>query len=201
MKSKSANNEKEETIVRGLIVQMVKEKKPETVEELVSLVKERSQLSEEKIIHQISRLNDARMISLRPTKSPAESSKDYLRTMDAYWYWFVLATTLGATLAVFLIPESTFPFVYVRYVFGAAFVLWLPGYAFVKALFPGKDLESIERIALSLGLSLAIVPLVGLLLNYSPWGISLVPITLSLCAVTVVFATAAIFRENQKKEP
>jgi len=37
------------------------------------------------------------------------------------------------------------------------------------ALFPGKDdLDGIERIALSFGLSIAVVPLMGLALNYTP---------------------------------
>jgi uncharacterized membrane protein len=46
-------------------------------------------------------------------------------------------------------------------------------------------------------MSLALVPLVGLLLNYTPWGIRLTPITLSLTALTLTFATAAVIREYQ----
>jgi uncharacterized membrane protein len=90
-------------------------------------------------------------------------------------------------------------------VLGAVFVLWLPGYAFIKALFPeqlpvktsDKDLDTIERIALSVGMSLALVPMVGLLLNYTPWGIRLTPIVLSLLALTTIFATAGVIRERQ----
>jgi uncharacterized membrane protein len=55
-----------------------------------------------------------------------------------------------------------------------------------------ENLDTIERVALSLGMSLALTPIVGLILNYTPWGITLTPITLSLLALTVVFATAAI---------
>jgi len=58
-------------------------------------------------------------------------------------------------------------------------------------------LDTIERVALSLGTSLALVPIDGLLLNYTPWGIRLTPTVLSLLALTIVFATAAIIRENQ----
>ena len=60
-------------------------------------------------------------------------------------------------------------------------------------------MDTIERVALSLGMSLALVPIVGLILNYTPWGIRLTPITLSLLALTIVFATAAILREYQAK--
>jgi uncharacterized membrane protein len=69
-----------------------------------------------------------------------------------------------------------------------------------KGPFPvQKEMDTIERAALSIGLSLATVPIVGLLLNYSPWGIRLTPITLSLLALTSTFATAALTREHQAK--
>lgn len=96
---------------------------------------------------------------------------------------------------------------YVRNVLGVIFVLFLPGYAFIKAFFPTKlpiktsseSLDTIERVALSIGMSIALTPIVGLILYYTPLGIGLTPITLSLLALTTVFATAAVAREYQKK--
>jgi uncharacterized membrane protein len=68
-------------------------------------------------------------------------------------------------------------------------VLFIPGYVLIVALFPKQgDLELIERIALSFGLSIAIVPLIGLVLNYTLWGIRLVPIVTSI----VLFTTAMV---------
>jgi uncharacterized membrane protein len=73
----------------------------------------------------------------------------------------------------------------IRSVLGLPMVLFLPGYALIAALFPGKDdLDGIERLALSLGLSIAVVPLIGLGLNYTPWGIRLIPILVSLSVFT-----------------
>jgi len=66
-----------------------------------------------------------------------------------------------------------------------------------KNLFPTKELDNIERTALSIGMSLALIPITGLLLNYTPWGIRLTPVTISLLALTITFATAAILREHQ----
>jgi len=82
-----------------------------------------------------------------------------------------------------------------QYIIGSIFVLWLPGYTFIKALFPAKELDNIERIALSIGMSLALVTITGLLLSYTPWGIRVTPVTLSLLALTITFATAAVVRE------
>ncbi|MDH5689843.1 MAG: DUF1616 domain-containing protein [Candidatus Bathyarchaeota archaeon] len=44
-------------------------------------------------------------------------------------------------------------------------------------------------------MSLALVPLAGLLLNYTPWGIRTAPVTLSLLGLTLVFASAAVLRD------
>jgi len=68
----------------------------------------------------------------------------------------------------------------------------LPGYSLIAALFPRRDdLDGIERIALSFGLSIAVVPLLGLGLNYTQYGIRLVPILAVLSVFTVSLAVIA----------
>jgi uncharacterized membrane protein len=75
------------------------------------------------------------------------------------------------------------------------FVLFVPGYALQAALFPGvDDLDGIERLGLSTGLSVALIPALALLLNWLPWGLRLWPIVISLVMVTVVFSLAALVR-------
>ena len=79
-----------------------------------------------------------------------------------------------------------------RVVVAIPLVLFLPGYALLAALFPRRaDLGMAERAALSVGLSVALVPLVGLVLNYTPWGIRLVPVAISLEVLTLALAVAA----------
>ena len=71
-------------------------------------------------------------------------------------------------------------------------VLFLPGYSLIAALFPRTDdLDGIERIALSFGLSIAVVPLIGLGLNYTPLGSWLVPVLLGLSLFTVLLTLIA----------
>lgn len=100
----------------------------------------------------------------------------------------VIASILVAVVLIF--PNSP-----LRLPLGLLFVLFLPGYVIVSALFPKeKDLGMIERIALSFGLSIAVVPLVGLLLNYTPWGIRLEPILVSLLILIVGVSALAYYR-------
>jgi len=77
-------------------------------------------------------------------------------------------------------------------------VLFLPGYSLIAALFPRKDdLDGIERIALSFGLSIAVVPLLGLTLNYTPFGIRLSPVLIVLSVFTIVLAVVAYVRRSR----
>jgi uncharacterized membrane protein len=74
-------------------------------------------------------------------------------------------------------------------------ILILPGYCFIAALFPkNSDIDLTERIVLSIGLSIAIVPLIGLGLNFTPFGIRLNPILISLTLFTLVMILAAHYR-------
>jgi uncharacterized membrane protein len=79
-------------------------------------------------------------------------------------------------------------------------VLFVPGYVLVAALFPGSlvpekpEIDWIERIALSFGLSIAVVPLLGLLLNFTPFGIRFAPIVSTITLFTVGVGYVAYWR-------
>jgi len=168
-------------------------------------VKQAYPASNKEILDVIIKLQNDGKLHLTEPQQKTLATSAYLRTSAALWFWITIALTLATIVAVFTIPaDNENPLIYVRYVLGIIFVLWMPGYAFIKALFPerspvktsSEDLDIILRVALSIGMSLALVPMVGLLLNYTPWGITLTPIVLSLVALTVVFAVAALIREH-----
>lgn len=156
---------------------------------------------------------------------------------------FVLVAVTNVAVLAPVIRET-----WLRIPLGLVFVLFVPGYAFIAALFPeagdsptdevneaaptaGRDrpsaavadgaadetahdggnatahdgghpvpglersgIDGIERVALSFGLSIAITPLLGLLLNFTPWGIRLVPIMLAVSCFTVAAAAIAAVR-------
>ncbi|MCL7413483.1 MAG: DUF1616 domain-containing protein [ANME-2 cluster archaeon] len=87
---------------------------------------------------------------------------------------------------------------WIRTVLGLPMVLFLPGYALIAALFPHRDdLDGIERTALSFGLSIAVVPLLGLGLNYTPWGIRLAPILVTISIFTLGMCVIAVYRRAE----
>jgi hypothetical protein len=142
------------------------------------------------------RLSEQEKVRLADLPPATKSLAEYLRHWERnVWLYASLAVSVATILSIYALPAEL-PLVAVRWVLGSLFVLFFPGYVTVQALFPrGRELDSIERFALSVGLSLALVPLVGLLLNYTPWGIRLNPIVVSLTILTVGLAMVALARE------
>jgi uncharacterized membrane protein len=143
---------------------------------------------------------------LEDIPAAAKSLTEYLGFWERNLWLCVSLAVSFATLFVIYVMLSEFPFVILRWVLGSVFVLFIRGYVTVEALFPrGRELDSIECFALSVGLSLALVPLVGLLLNYTPWGIRLTPIVISLIILTVGLAVIALARQYrnsaERREP
>jgi uncharacterized membrane protein len=106
-------------------------------------------------------------------------------------------------LTVVLIPTIYFlPDNPIRIIIGLPFILFFPGYSLIATLFPEKkSLDVIERIALSFGLSIAVTPLIGLGLNYTPFGIRLDPILVSVSAFNMLLCAIAYWRRTKASEP
>jgi uncharacterized membrane protein len=104
---------------------------------------------------------------------------------------------------------------------GLAFLLFVPGYVLVAALFPGDEgslsketadagddrllispmrsgIDRIERLALSFGTSIALVPLLGLMLNLTIGTVRLESIMLALTGFTLVAALVADARRLER---
>ncbi len=106
---------------------------------------------------------------------------------------------IGLSVVLILVISFT-QIQFLRVLLGLPFVLFFPGYTLIAALFPGKsDLDGIERVALSFGLSIAVVPLIGLGLNYTPWGIRLYPILVSLVVFITAMSVIADYRRKRIK--
>jgi len=146
-------------------------------------------------------LQDKGKIVLKDQLPLSFTLKDFIFSIHAYWYLVIIA--LGVITATLILASLEYTpiiggiLMYARYLFGSVFVLFLPGYSFIKALFPVKEIDNVERVSLSIGMSLAIVAINALILNYTPWGISTTPITVSLLGLTLALSTVAIVREHQ----
>ncbi|MBF4475779.1 DUF1616 domain-containing protein [Methanobacterium formicicum] len=110
----------------------------------------------------------------------------------------VVALTILTAAFVLIKPLNQ---TFIRTILGILLVLFIPGYSLIAALFPKwGDLDGIERAALSFGLSIAVTPLIGLALNYTPWGIRLDPILISLTMFTMAMCLIAFLRRRRLPE-
>jgi len=89
-----------------------------------------------------------------------------------------------------------------RIILGLPFLLFSPGYALLAALFPYRNqLQSLTRISLSVGLSLAISTIIGVILN-QVWEIELAAILTSFALFVAIMTFIAWYRrgKHQKNE-
>lgn len=203
--------------IKQIIMSTIEESKPENLNQLISQIQEHHPISTEQIQKKVIELENENRLQLTKQDSLVFPSLNaYLFSPQVSWYWVTIVIGLAVTLSIFVIPASFYPKVYLCTALGMPFLLLLPGYSLLELLFPTSvkkkltvcnepsakmnscTLDKIERVAVSVGISIVLVPIVGLILNYTPWGIRLIPITLSLLALTVLFATAAIMRGYQK---
>ncbi|WP_267642356.1 DUF1616 domain-containing protein [Haloarchaeobius amylolyticus] len=116
--------------------------------------------------------------------------------------WFldalvVLALTAVGAASIYLhVPVA-------RTVATGLFVLFLPGYAVSVVLFPrGRSDASerdtgiawSERFGLTVAMSIALVALVALVANFTPLGITLLPILAGVAGLTTLFTVVGLFR-------
>jgi uncharacterized membrane protein len=108
----------------------------------------------------------------------------------------VIILTIIAVVLVFIVPSQWLPLRVLT--LPLAFIL--PGYALMRALFPGKPFGYAERIIFSLGISLSIVILSGLLLNLTSFGLQERSWALLLAVITLGASVFAILRQKRQGE-
>jgi uncharacterized membrane protein len=107
-----------------------------------------------------------------------------------------LALGVGAVALALLLVLLEAPAV-LRFPFGLLAILFAPGYVASLALFARRtDLSPSERLVLGLGLSVVLVSLCGLLLNYTPWGIRPWSMGSALLMVTLLLAGVVLLRRR-----
>jgi uncharacterized membrane protein len=89
------------------------------------------------------------------------------------------------TLIAILLPWQDFIVIKIlRIVFGSIFILFLPGYRLTLSFFTGKEIDWLERFALSFALSISVVPLLTFYVNLI--GVKITQLNVFLIVVLVI---------------
>ncbi|MFQ5977018.1 MAG: DUF1616 domain-containing protein [Candidatus Heimdallarchaeota archaeon] len=190
--------------IEQFVQEVLQKDQPETIDDLVTSLQRQFEVPKSQSIEVIQAMLEEEKFAIRKPEYPAP------RTLQAYvkhpYYRWDALLALGPTLAIIPIvalaeefPEITI-LALIRAIFGLVFLLFVTGFSLTGLLFPyAEDLDEIERVALSVGLSLVIAILVGLVLNYT-WEISLFPILISLVVLTLTIYSSAVFVRIQGLE-
>ncbi|MBN2488411.1 MAG: DUF1616 domain-containing protein, partial [Methanosarcinaceae archaeon] len=113
----------------------------------------------------------------------------------------LIATIVVAFLAVIFILVSPFNETPLRIVFALVLIFFIPGYAFIAAMFPKKEeISGIERFTLSVGFSIAIMVFDGFAVSLTRWLFRPNSISISLFLITLVFAVIAYIARRRLHE-
>ena len=114
------------------------------------------------------------------------------------WTDLILINLLVLILVVVVL---CFPSNVMRVILGTPFLLFFPGYVLTTALYPGKEsVDNLKRITLSFGLSIAAVPIIALILNYTTWGITLESVLGSNSIFIVIMSVITLVRRKRLPE-
>jgi len=175
-----------------LVIERIGAKEPVSLPTLVTDLSKDLGYTTDRVTEGLMALQSRKLIVISE-KTPYVSLASYVASPKSLWFWGAVSATLLSVVFVF---ATTGLALYLRYVFGGLLILFLPGFSLIEMLYPKRELDELTRFALSIGLSLALVPLIGLVLNYTPFGIRLLPVALSLSGLTLVFLILALRRKH-----
>ena len=128
--------------------------------------------------------------------NPPKNILEYIRRFDySLWAWaseiLILVTLISIVFSNRVDQLTT-----IRYIFGHIFILFLPGYLTIEALYPrSNNLTNIEKLSFSITFSVILVTVIGLVLNYSHLGLRLLPLTVTLFIYSNIVLIITIFRK------
>lgn len=113
----------------------------------------------------------------------------------------LLAVTFLSCLGVLFVIVPPFNETFFRVPLALSLFFFVPGYAFIAALFPGKnEISGIERFTLSVGFSIVLTVFAGFLISLLPWGYRPAPIVISVLGMTTFFSILAILSRKLRDE-
>ena len=188
---KSGNPDPHEAKIKRLL-KSLNEPKVKSIIELSERIKLKNHEAA-RAVYKLTRTGAVRLID----PNPPETFGGYI--LSRYNLGFAISTILVALTIISIYTSHLHQILSImRIILGTVFTLFMPGYSLIETLYPSEtDLKPLERLALSIGLSLALVPLIGLILNYTPWGIRLTPILTALSALTLTLLTISAYRKFQ----
>jgi hypothetical protein len=187
----------ENKVLQDSILAILRTERHGKVEDLIAQIKQTNPaFSVEEIQEAIESLQDQGKVSLAdpPIKgSFVNYIFDFAATMP---FWLSMGAIAICLMTIFIFPNVE-PFNILRVVTGGIISLFLPGYGLVGLIFAKKGLPQIESLGVSCILSIAVVFILWLSLDNSPFGggiNSTVGFTSAISAILMIASTYRQFK-------
>ena len=174
----------------------VKSKRSMTVNELWQALRtNRHELGFEEFLNELQAATQQGLVKMEEPR--IGNFREYFKSWRyGFRAWL---TGLSVVAAMFIVEflQASFPLILIRWIAGTFLVLIPPGYTLVWTLFPSRRKPAgLNRFALTVAMSLFLVPATGLLLNYTPLGIRPEPIAAILGGLSLLFLYVGMRRES-----
>ncbi|MBN1328052.1 MAG: DUF1616 domain-containing protein [Candidatus Heimdallarchaeota archaeon] len=188
----------ENLMIKDELISILKNQKPRDVRSLVENITTNRKIPKKKVIPVIKDLEYNNEIILKepyyePT-IPPKRLRGYIfaRNYYTYEFWIIIATICLALTMVLIDVQSSFLF-YIRYIVVCFLMLLISGWSLTSIIFPELDSKFtyLERIATAIGLSLFIILIDALFLNYT-FKFNPLSIVLSLAIIIIINLTISI---------
>jgi len=146
-------------------------------------------LSIEEIQNPVKKLESEKKIALLGPGTNGNFFHYIIRSFNALSLWLITAATCLILAIVFLLP-NTEPWSYMRMI-TAVFVLFIPGNALVQLLFAHRNMEQTEQMVLSVGLSIALISIIGLMLKYILMALTVESVVISIGMLSITLSAVA----------
>jgi hypothetical protein len=170
-----------------------------SVRSLVRDVSDELGVASDRVVARIMELRNTGKIRLVERKR-IESFAGYLTSARAFWFWGAIVATLFSAITVVSISAGSA--LYLRYAAGSLLLLFLPGYSITRFLYSNKSapegIRHAYELVLSFALSLALIPAIDVILNYTSAGVRLSYLGLILAYVALIFLTLSLWKDYMR---
>ncbi len=147
----------------------------------------------------IRRLEATGSINLSEERFAVSFLNDLMHVGRNARFWAAVTASAAMLITIYALPQGD-PWNGARWILGAIFLFVMPGYAVTNFFIPRNRLSTIERVAVSVGLSLATVVLIGIMLSYSSAGVRIEPIVASVSLFSIIIALLAAHKNYSMRE-
>ncbi|HLI46647.1 MAG TPA: DUF1616 domain-containing protein [Geobacterales bacterium] len=149
--------------IKRIVLEHLKKKEIIKVSELASNLR----IEEEELANALLEMENSGEIEIIEPFPKNLRFTNYLLSLDhAFWFHATNLAIILTIIIVLVIPESIITYL-VKSAISVLFLIFFPGYTIVQFLFPGREISLAEKLAISIGISIGLIPVFSLLLYYT----------------------------------